>query len=184
MGVLNNDVALELDVAELVAGGVLVVLEDGVSLGVAVGSESLEVELLGAGGEAVPNTGPVLRVGVPADVDVPVGVGVPEDLVGLGDLVVGAGVLVLLDDGAAPFGFATTTGAPGKWVRVLGGTKDGTWVDRSRVAWSREVPESGVGSMDHGVEASVDCGGADADGGPATDGAACSPQKLWVTWPN
>ena len=168
---LKADVLLE-----LVADGALVVLDDGVNFGVAVGSESLldDELLLGAGGDTVPNTGPVwvgVPLGVPVEVDVPVGVEVDF---------VGAGLAVVVDDGAAGLVTGAITGVPGRWVRVLRGTSEGTWVDKSRVAWSREVPEVRVGSIDQGVDGSVDRGAAGA-GGPTTDGAAGSPQKLWET---
>lgn len=167
-----------------VAAGVLVVLDDdGVSFGVALGSagsldELLELLVLGAGDD-VPNTGPPVRVGEPVDVELPVGVGVPEDFVGLGDFEVGVGWVLLVDDDdddTGGFTRGTMTGAPGRWVRVLGGTKEGT-----RVAWSRDVPEVRVGSMDHGVEGSVERGAADAGAGATAAGAAGSPQKPWVT---
>lgn len=188
--VLKTDVLLEPDgVDEPVAGGepvvdgVPLVLDDGVSFGVAVGSSgSLDDELVGLG-ETVPKTGAV-RVGVPEEVDVPVGVGLPVD-VGLLDGVVvvelGVGWAVLAADGAAARGRGALTGTPGRWVWMLGGTREGTCVARSRVESSRDVPEVRVGSTVHGVEGSVERGGADDGGGPTTAGAPDSPQKPWVT---
>lgn len=170
---------------ELLADGVVVEPDDGVTLGVPLGSvvplevdEPLVLPLLGVGA-TVPNTGPV-RVGEPVEDGVPVGVGVPVDFVGLGDVLVGV-VVVLVVDGACvgTFDRGTTTGTPGRWVRVLGGTNEGT-----RVAWSRDVPEVRVASIDHGADASVDRGAAEDGAGATTADGAGSPQNPWVTCPN
>lgn len=128
---------------ELLGDDVVVELDDGVTFGVPLGSlalvvgEPLGLLLLGVGA-TVPNTGPV-RVGEPVEVGVPVGVGVPVDFIGLGVVVlgevlvgVGGAVVVLVVDvvcvGTGTFGRGAMTGAPGSWVRVLGGTSEGTRV--------------------------------------------------------
>lgn len=137
MGTLDaaDEPAVEVPL-ELVADGVLDELDEGVTLEVAVGSDVLlDVEPPLGDGDTGPITGPPVRVGEPVDVGEPLGVGdpdpvgVPDDLVGLGDVDVAVGVEVLDEEVAGlTRGLRAITGAPGKWARVVDGTKEGTRV--------------------------------------------------------